>query len=95
MVFDLKVNKMKPHLPYVVVQISEPIVSMKKIEKHFVVPFLMGNHLEIMPISFIQYPLAVWENNGGRENECFAVLPKRKWPAYFSRNIQSHLKEKN
>lgn len=55
----------------------------------------MSNRLEILPVSATKYPLVAWGNNGGRENECFAILPRRNVAAYFSRNIQSHLNEKN
>ena len=90
-IFEVKVNVMKPYLPYIVVNLSERVVSMEKIETKFIVPFKMGDNLDILPVSAIKNPLAVWANNGGNKNEFFAILPRRKWAEYFTRKIETNI----
>ena len=61
-IFDTKVNVVSP-FPYVVVYLSERQVSVKRLEKKFVLPFKLRPRLEILPLSSVASPLAVVSNN--------------------------------
>ena len=88
-IFDTKVNVVRP-IPYVMVYLSERVVSAKRLEQKFVLPIKMSRRLEILPVTSIASPLVVVSNNGGNKNEIFAILLRRKWARYFSKQMETY-----